>query len=243
MRQSKIKTLSSKCELTADWCDLPTYPDEPVSKLFLRGWFNDQKACCNLLLENLTPADTNLLFDSGAHLESVKKTYLDLWPRMKEIADSTPGVHKLPDQLYYTKYFYWAKCVFNEVKKYGPLENLLSELATVERAHEVFKPWFKVKRRVRGLNAADAARLLARHGHLAPESRPLLARGALRGAAIIVDHRDLSKKVPYFENELYSDEKSRTALEVRAAQYIKENFPNWSMEQGENWFCEQQKHI
>src|SRR5436309_13418956 len=85
---------------------------------------------------------------------------------------------------------WWATCVRRAVDEAGSLENLIAELRTVEAAHDRFKPWFVQggrTKRPRILNAADAARLLADFGFLQPEQRPLLARGALRGAAIAVD--------------------------------------------------------
>ena len=61
---------------------------------------------------------------------------------------------------------------------------------------------------IRGLNAADAARLLARYGYLESEARPLTARGALRGAAILLDCQSSSKTIDQLELE-YGEETTR----------------------------------
>ena len=57
---------------------------------------------------------------------------------------------------------------------------------------------------IRGLNAADAARLLARYGYLEPEARPLTARGA----AILLDCQPSSKTIDQLELE-YGEETTR----------------------------------
>ena len=116
---------------------------------------------------------------------------------------------------------------------------------TVEEAHHKFNPWFYSGNPTRGLNAADAARVLARYGYLRPESRPLLARGALRGAAIVLDGQPYSKNSNSLERE-YAGEEKRVALEQKAANYIVEsgNFSgDFQMEEGESWFCEVQKNL
>ena len=95
---------------------------------------------------------------------------------------------------------------------------------------------------MRYLNMADAARILARYGYLEPERRPLLARGALRGAAILLNHEPRSKKSNELEQE-YADEHRLICLEEKAAAYINDceafsQFGKWKMQEGESWFCE-----
>ena len=116
----------------------------------------------------------------------------------------------------------------------------MGNLRTVEEAHCRFKPWFYRSRElIRGFNAADAARILARYGYLEPETRPLLARGALRGAAILLDGQPSSMSIDQLELE-YGEETTRTALEKKAAEYIanSEEFSGrFQMEEGESWLC------
>ena len=98
---------------------------------------------------------------------------------------------------------------------------------------------------IRGLNAADAARILARYGYLEPESRPLLARGALRSAAILLDGQPRSKEIEQLEL-IYGEETSRIALERKAADYkaSSEEFSGkFQMEEGESWFCARSKTL
>ena len=122
----------------------------------------------------------------------------------------------------------------------------MGKLRTVEEAHCRFKPWFYRNRElIRGLNAADAARILAKYGYLEPESKPLLARGALRGAAILLDDQPYSKSIDQLEFE-YGEETTRVALEKKAAEYIanSEEFSGrFQMEEGESWFCALHKTI
>ena len=117
----------------------------------------------------------------------------------------------------------------------------MESLSIVEAAHDRFKPWFYKTTKVRNLNAADAARMLARYGYLKPEERPLLARGALRGAAILLNEEPPWKKTDTLEEE-YQNEAKRVALEEKAAEYINNceellRFGQWKMEEGESWFC------
>ena len=116
----------------------------------------------------------------------------------------------------------------------------MGNLRTVEEAHCRFRPWFYRSRElIRGLNAADAARTLARYGYLEPETRPLLARGALRGAAILLDGQPSSMSIDQLELE-YGEEAARVALEKKAAEYIadSEEFSGrFQMEEGESWLC------
>ena len=178
--------------------------------------------------------------------ESAKDTYRDMWSngRFEKVAIRDKGVHRRLDHLVPSSrkrrgFFYWATCVFSEVGV-GGLEALMGNLRTVEEAHCKFKPWFYRSRElIRGLNAADAARILARYGYLEPETRPLLARGALRGAAILLDGQPSSKSIDQLELE-YGDETTRAALESKAAEYIanSEEFSGrFRMEEGESWFC------
>jgi len=122
----------------------------------------------------------------------------------------------------------------------GSLDALIRELRTVEAAHELFRSWFNTTERVRSLNAADAARLLARSGFLSPESRPLLARGALRGAALVVDGASCSFTIERIERR-YDTPAKRRKLEEAAADFAHTSMPGWIMGQVETWFCEVHK--
>ena len=136
--------------------------------------------------------------------------------------------------------------MFNAVAEAGNIEPLMKSIRTVEVAHCRFKPWFyKGRDLTRGINAADAARILARYGYLEPESRPLLARGALRGAAIVLDGQPRSKSIDTLERE-YAEEAKRVSLEERAAEYIETNGEfdgDFQMEDGENRFCQLHKEL
>lgn len=93
------------------------------------------------------------------------------------------------------------------------LDALMGRLWTVEEAHLIFKPWLYLGGGpIRGLDAADAGRIIARYGHLEPETRPLLARGAPRGAAILLDGQPSSKSIGQLDLE-YGEETARAALE------------------------------
>ena len=224
-------------------CDIPIYKDLPLPMVMLQGWFNDQHDCFKLFFNDLTCDEKDHLFTNETYRDSVKAKYKELWDNGNFDRNLNPerGVHKLPNLLKYG-FAYWITCVFNAVRETHNLDALMANLDTVEDAHDKFKPWFRV-RRIRGLNVADAARILARYNYLKPESRPLLARGALRGAAIILDEQTHHKNIDWFERE-YADETSRIALEGKAAEYIKENLnfsKKFQMEEGESWFCGEQK--
>ena len=217
----------------------------------LQGWFNDQDACFKLFVSHLQPDELLYLFTDERHFESAKATYRELWygEHFKKVAIKANGEHRRLKQLVFSSrkrrgFSYWAKCVFNAVDEVSSLESLMKSIGTVEAAHCTFKPWFyKGRNLIRGLNAADAARILARYGYLQPESRPLLARGALRGAAILLDGQPRSKSINTLEDE-YAEEAKRVSLEERAAEYIaaRGDFSgDFQMENGENWFCQLQK--
>lgn len=231
-------------------CDIRLYKCLPLSLVMLQAWFNDQHKCFELYVGTLSEDEVLHLFSNDGVLDSVKQTYKDMWRRgdFEKVALCGQGEHKHYDHLNFVDgklrgFAYWATCVFNEVKKRGSLEALMIDLVTVEEAHATFKPWFYRGRPVRGLNAADAARILARYDYLKPESRPLLARGALRGAAILLDDQPRSWTMNRFERE-YREECSRTSLETRAAEYIDNSLDfrgRFRMERGENWFCKKHK--
>ena len=226
-------------------CDIPIYKDLPLSMVMLQGWFNDQHKCFELFFNALTCDEQAHLFTSKSHLDSVKSKYRELWNNggFKRIATQDRGVHKLCGQLQFSWFAWWAGCVSRSTREYGSLELMISRLRTVEFAHGEFKPWFYKTKKVRNLNAADAARILARYDYLQPESRPLLARGALRGAAILLDNVPIWKNVNRLERE-YADEGMRIALEEKAAKYIIDKLPfagKFQMDMGESWFCGEQK--
>ena len=227
-------------------CDIRIYEGLPLPIVVLQGWFNDQYKCFELFMETLSDRQRQSLFDEKEIFESAKDTYKGLWSngQFERVAIRDTGVHRrlenlVPSSRKRRGFFYWATCVFKEVGE-GGLEVLMGNLKTVEEAHRRFKPWFyRSGKLVRGLNAADAARILARYGYLEPETRPLLARGALRGAAILLDGRPSSKSIDQLERE-YGEETSRVALEKKAAKYIansKEFSGRFQMEEGESWFC------
>ena len=225
------------------YCDLRIYEDIPPSIVMLQGWFNDQHECFELYVKSLDCEERVDLFTSGSCLGSAKTKYKELWDadEFRRIATHGQGVHKLPGQLSYSWFSWWAACVTRGVADSGSLEALLADLGTVEATHDRFKPWFYKTRKVRNLTAADAARLLARHGYLEPEERPLLARGSLRGAAIHLGDEPPWKDRDTLEDE-YADESTRLSLEERAASFIRDHeelsrFGEWMMEDGESWFC------
>ena len=223
-------------------CAIRVHEGLPLPMIMVQRWFNDQHECFRLFLEVVTDEERAQLFHDLNHLESVKAKYRQLYETFKKIADKVVGPHKRSKQLWYGDFNYWTKCVFNEVAKTGGLEALLSQLGTVEAAHDKFKPWFKVKQAPRSLNAADAARILACSGYLQPEERPLLARGALRGAAILVDNESQAQYIADLEKK-YRDEEKLRRLEELAAVYINQNEElkrggKWRMQEGESWFCE-----
>ena len=228
-------------------CDFPLYKDLPLPVVMLQGWFNDQHDCFKLFFRSLTCDEQAHFFTNTGCYNSVKTKYKDLWDigEFKKNAMQHRGEHKRLDHLVYASnrrrgFAYWSKCVFNAINSAGSLDTLLQNLGTVEVAHSEFKPWFyKSKTLIRGLNAADAARILARYGYLIPESRPLLARGALRGAAILVNGESPSKTVKMLNGE-YEEEAKRSELEENSANYIRKHklfSGKFQMEEGESWFC------
>ena len=224
-------------------CDIRVYEGLPLSMRMLQGWFNDQHECFELFLEVLTDEEKTELFNDNNHLAIVQAKYKELYEKFRKTADNVGGPHKRSKQLRYGDFNYWTKCIFNEIAKTGGLEALLGQLGTVEAAHDKFRPWFKVKQTPRSLNAADAARILACYFHLQPEERPLLARGALRGAAILLVDKELqSQNIEDIEKK-YKDEEKLRRLEELAAAYINEHEElkqggKWRMQEGESWFCE-----
>ena len=227
-------------------CNIRVYKDLPLQIVVLQGWFNDQYRCFELFLEALSDKQRQHLFVDGEIFESAKDTYRVLWSngQFEKVANRDTGVHRRLDHLVPSSrrrrgFFYWATCVFREASADG-LEALIGNLRTVEEAHGKFKPWFYRSRElIRGLNEADAARILARYGYLEPETRPLLARGALRGAAILLDGQPSSKSIDQLELE-YGEEATRAALEKKAAEYIADTGKfsgKFQMEEGESWLC------
>ena len=227
-------------------CDIRIYKDLALPMVVLQGWFNDQYKCFEVFLEALSDRQRRRLFAESKVLDSVKDVYRDLWSngQFEKVAIRRKGMHRrfghlVPSSRKRRGFFYWVTCVFNGVGD-GGLEALMRDLRTVEEAHCAFKPWFyRSGQLVRGLNAADAARILARYGYLEPEARPLLSRGALRGAAILLDSQPSSKSIDQLELD-YGEETTRVALEKRAAEYISNSGKftgRFQMEEGESWFC------
>ena len=224
-------------------CDIRLYKDMTLPMIMLQGWFNDQHQCFRLFYQALSSEEEKQLFNTETHLDSVKAIYKQLWDdgTFKESSRWGEGEHKQSDQLAYRWFSWWIACVSGAVAEAGSLGILLESLSIVEAAHDRFKPWFYKTTKVRNLNAADAARMLARYGYLKPEERPLLARGALRGAAILLNEEPPWKKTDTLEEE-YQNEAKRVALEEKAAEYINNceellRFGQWKMEEGESWFC------
>ena len=164
-------------------CDIRVYDDLPLPTIVLQGWFSDQHGCFRLFLETLTDEEQAQVFIDPNHYETVKAKYGKLWydGTFKGAAIRIGGPHKLPDQLEYRHFSYWSKCVFNEIARAGGLEVLLRELATVEAAHDRFKPWFYKTKKVRNLNAADAARILACYGYLHARRETITGLGSSEG--------------------------------------------------------------
>ena len=224
-------------------CGMILYEGLPLPMVMVQGWFSDQYGCFELFFEQLSHQERTSLFVDESTLESVKRKYQQLWAddQFRFCATDDRGVHKRVGQLDFRWFAYWASCVSRAAKQAGSLESLIRAAGTVEAAHDTFKPWFYRTRKVRNLNAADAARLLARYGHLLPEERPLLARGSLRGAALLLNDEPYWKDVGRLEEE-YQLESRRRALEEKAAEYITaseelSSAGEWRMEEGENWFC------
>ena len=220
--------------------------------VLLQGWFNDQYKCFEMFVEALSDRQRRSLFSDRDILDSAKGIYRDMWMngKFEKVAVRDVGVHRRFDHLVFSSskrrgFAYWVTCVFGEAEADG-LGVFVANLRTVEKAHSKFKPWFYRSRGlIRGLNAADAARILARYGYLEPEKTPLLARGALRGAAILLDGRPSSWCIDRLERE-YGQEATRVALEKRASEYIAncEDFSGrFQMEEGESWFCSRHKTI
>ena len=226
-------------------CDIRLYKDMTLPMIMLLGWFNDQHQCFRLFYQALSSEEEKQLFNTETHLDSVKAKYKQLWDNgtFKENSKQHEGEHKQVGQLDAGGFNYWVVCVFNEVDRFGSLQAVLDSLGSVESAHDRFKPWFARRTKlVRILNTADAARILARYGYLKPEESPLLARGSLRGAAILLNEDPPEKSINTLEAE-YQNETKRVTLEKKAAEYIDHceelsRFGQWKMEEGESWFCE-----
>ena len=222
------------------------YEKIPLPMIMLRGWFNDQCKCFELLYQLLTDDEQTYLFTSRTHFEAMKRKYRQLYFNngYDAVAKRNIGEHKRPEMLNYKAFERWADCVFRAVGEAGTLETLLETIGSVEAAHDTFKHWFYPNaNKIRYLNVADAARILAACGYLEPEKRPLLARGALRGAAIYLNGEPSWKRINRLERE-YADKSTRIALEEKAAAFINdcidfEEFGKLKMEAGENWFCEE----
>ena len=245
-----MKTLILKEEARRLDCDIRIYEDLPLALVMIQGWFNDQDKCFKIFLDRLTCEEQLNVFTDDKSLATVREIYKDLWytKEFEKVARRRTGEHKrlghlTPGNKNRRGFSYWVTCVFNEAKDSGSLETMMQNLGTVEEAHCRFKPWFYKGDIARGLNAADAARILARYDYLQPESRPLLARGALRGAAIMLDGQPYSKGIDELECE-YADESKRAALEKKAADHIIDSgdFSGaFQMDEGESWFCSVQK--
>ena len=234
------------CAEAEPGCDIYVDKNMPLPMIMVQGWFYDQSDCFELLRQELTDEEQTRLFYDEDLLESVKVTYKKLWNKgdfSRNICKDR-GVHKWLLHLN-PKYFgYWIERVSEEIDSYGDLEKMLEKLGTVEAAHDRFKQFYKTQQ-VRILNAADAARLLARYGCLKPERTPLLASGALRGAAILLKGKSPQNSTDALERK-YSREYKRMELENEAASYIDAtealaHFGKWKMEKGESIFCELQK--
>ena len=238
-----MKKLELEYKASRQDCDIPIYKDLPLPMVMLQGWFNDQHDCFKLFFSSLTCDEQIHLFTNRTYRESAKAKYKELWDsgKFKKEATRGKGEHKLADQLRFDRYGFacWVECVSKSVSDYRSLGTLLKSLGTVEAAHGKFKPWFYNTKKIRNLNAADAARILARYGYLEPEARPLLTRGALRGAAIQLNNEPSWKTANRLEDE-YAEEAKRAALEQKAAEYISKSSDfsgKFQMEEGEGWFC------
>ena len=249
-KKELAQTWKQLCSTAEPGCDIYVDKNMPLPMIMVQGWFGDQWECFKSFRKKLTNEEQTKLFTMKCHLESVKAKYKRLWDtetfKTITLKKKKLGAHRRLNHLHYKNFCHWAKCVFNEVAKAGGLKKMLKRLGTVEEAHSTFKYFYKTKPvPVRKLSAADAARILARYGYLQPEERPLLARGALRGAAICVDKECPLQSIEDLEKK-YKDEEKRRALEERAAAYINESEElsqgdKWKMEKGESIFCELQK--
>ena len=234
------------CSKTNPDFDLPIYKDIPLPMVMVQGWFNDQIPCFELFRQKLTDKEQAQLFTTERNLESVNRKYLKLWGDggFSRKVTKDQGAHKWLPHLNPKHFGFWTERVLKEIDSYGGLKAMLDNLGTVEAAHDRFKRFYKT-RRVRILGAADTARLFAKFGHLIPEERPLLARGALRGAAILLGGACPENNTDAIERE-YRQEYKRVELEKEAASYIDATeelvcFGKWKMEKGESIFCELQK--
>jgi hypothetical protein len=207
--------------------------------LFLQSWFNDQVACFEIFLRTIPQGLDESWWESSDNLDAIKDHYRSLSNRISETATDDGGEHKRPGQLTFPAFAWWATRASRAAIQAGSLTSLVERAACVEDAHTLFKPWFVPGGKVRApriLNAADAARLLSESGYLRPEERPLLARGALRGAALLE-----GKRPPSIQSAegMYPNEGTRTALEERMAAYARDR---WGVDvplaRFENELCE-----
>ncbi|MCH7744906.1 MAG: hypothetical protein IIC84_02405 [Chloroflexi bacterium] len=159
-------------------CEIPLYKGILLPMVMIQGWFNDQDKCFELFFEDLTNEERTTTFISKDTLDAVKSKYRLLWEngQFKQVAKEDKGVHKLLGQLSYggsinNGFGYWISSVFDAVQEIGSLEELLKSLDTVEDAHYKFKPWFYRTKKVRNLNAADAARILAMYEEAIEDAR------------------------------------------------------------------------
>ena len=204
MRKLKLDDIADRED-----CDIRIYKDLPLPMVVLQGWFNDQYKCFEVFVEGLSGKQRRSLFAETETLDSVKDIYRGMWSsgQLEKVAIRDKGVHRRFDHLVPSSrrrrgFLYWVTCVFREVGA-GGLDALMANLKTVEEADCKFKPWYyRIGELTRGLNAADAARILARYGYLEPAAKPLLARGALRGAAILLDGQSPSMNIDQLELEL-----------------------------------------
>ena len=225
--------------------DIPIHDDLPLPMILVQGWFYDQSKCFEVLRGGLTVREQNQLFASEKHLESVKVKCERLWEKLDKNTVRGWGPHRHQWVMKYTHFCSWAERVFEKVAEVGDLKVMLNQLGTVEKAHDEFKKFNRSgQHSVRMLSAADIARLLARHGYLEPEKRPLLARGGLRGAAILLRGESPRYTTDALERKYNQDK--RKELEQEAAHYIHTTeelarFGKWKMEKGESIFCQLQK--
>ena len=140
-------------------CSIFIYKDMKLPMIMLQGWFSDQHECFKLFIQTLTTEEETLLFDNEAILKSVKEKYRQMWTgrQFRDVSRQREGEHKQLGQLAFKDFAYWAACVSGTGADAGSLEELLESLGTVEAAHDRFKLWFYKTRKVRNLNAADAA--------------------------------------------------------------------------------------
>ena len=228
--------------------DLPIYEDIPLPMIMVQGWFYDQSDCFGLLREELTIKEQKQLFTSKRHLESVNAKCKRLWGQIEKKAVRVKGLHRHQGILRYEYFCYWIEQVYMIQCEAGGLETMVRNLGTVEAAHDKFKEFYKTNP-IRILNAADTARLFARCDYLEPEKRPLLTRGALWGAAMLLDCAPQHKRMSDIEKQ-YRKNSDRISLEEKAAAYInnteelqKKFISRWKMEKGESIFCELQKRL